>query len=71
VADAPDAPDGNDWRLSWLRINLLLREMAHLMFRVREEHPTLKAELNKPSPCAPSLCSTDLGLGGRLGLVTR
>ena len=37
-----------DWRHPWLRVNVVLREMTHLMFRVdREARSALKVELNK------------------------
>jgi hypothetical protein len=45
---ARDWPDA-DWRCLWLRINLLLRDMAHL-FRDRSARPILTTELNKGPP---------------------
>jgi hypothetical protein len=50
VPGAPDArPDGDhDWRHHWLRVNVVLREMTRLVFRVdRDARPVLKAELNR------------------------
>lgn len=40
--DSPDA----DWRCPWLRINVLLREMSHLL-RDPSAGPVLKVELPK------------------------
>jgi hypothetical protein len=49
VPDATDTPADRDWRHPWLRINLVLREIKHQVFRVRhaDARPVLKAELNK------------------------
>jgi hypothetical protein len=43
-----DAP-GRDWHHPWLRLNLLLREMKHEVFRTRDPDacPVVKAPLNK------------------------
>ena len=40
-------PDDQDrvWMIPWLRINVLLRDMVHLL-RDRETRPVLKVELN-------------------------
>jgi hypothetical protein len=44
----PDARAESDWRHPWLRVNVVLREMTRLVFRVdRDARPVLKAELNK------------------------
>jgi hypothetical protein len=37
----------HDWHHPWLRINVLVREMARLAARDRSTRPILKVELNK------------------------
>jgi len=34
-----------DWQHPWLRVNVLLRDMAHLLLHDRDTRPVLKIEL--------------------------
>jgi hypothetical protein len=43
--------DRTDWRHPWLRINVLLREITHVVSRDRSMRQILRAELNRPCPC--------------------